>query len=138
MLLAQAGQRAAPPIPSTVACSHSATSYARVRRRMTRPALDRLDRPIQRRQIQLLDGPPHQAIRRKEIVPTDRPERHLSPLRRSQAKPPDALTLRRHLLRKVAKRLGRDHAAPASKERLTVQTLLNPEPDDSAQMSHRL
>jgi hypothetical protein len=136
MLLAQAGQRAAPPIPSTVACSHSATSYARVRRRMTRPALDRLDRPIQRRQIQLLDEAPNQPIRRKQIVPTDCPQRHLSPPHRPLARPPAALTLRRHLLRKVVKQSGRHHTAPAPKERLTVQTLLNPEPGDCPQMIH--
>jgi hypothetical protein len=85
--------RGMPPIPSTVACSHGATKNLRVRRRKTRPALARLDRPIQRRQIQLLDEAPNQAIRRKEIVPTDRPQRHLSPPHRPQAKPPAALTL---------------------------------------------
>jgi hypothetical protein len=136
MLLAQAGQRAAPPIPSTVACSHSATSYARVCRRMTRPALDRPVRPIQRRRIQLLDEAPNQANRRRQIVPTDPPQRHLSPLRRPLARPPAALTLRRHLLRKVVKQSGRHHTAPAPKERLTVQTLLNPEPGDCPQMIH--
>jgi hypothetical protein len=41
-----------------------------------------LDCPIKRRQTQLLDEPPHQAIRRKQIVQRDRPQRHLRPLRR--------------------------------------------------------
>jgi hypothetical protein len=75
------------------------------RRHVARPALARLDRSVQPRKIQLLDEPPPQGIRCKQSVQTDCLQRHLSPLRRPQARPPADLTLRRHLLRKVATRL---------------------------------
>jgi hypothetical protein len=76
---------------------------ARVGRRMTGVALDRLDRAIQRRQVQPLGERPDEArpvIRRQQILQTDRPQADLPPLGPAQPWRRHG-PLHRHLLRQA-------------------------------------
>jgi hypothetical protein len=93
VLRAQPGERAGAADPLQRRVQPQRHQQLRVGRRMARPAFDRLDGGVQRRQIQPFDEAPHQAhpvIGRHQLVQAHRPPRHLPAFRPTQPRPPPA------------------------------------------------
>lgn len=81
---------------------------ARITRRMTGPTLDRLDRPVQLRQIELLDKRPHQTrpvVRRQQFIEREPVHRDLIANRNANPRQPAPHGLRYDLLDQRLKQL---------------------------------